>query len=87
DALRQATAEVFEAWIQAATTRLVDAGITPQASRDLAILVIAALEGAFVLDRAMRSTEALQATGSAVAAAVQHSLTQHQRPPANTRSR
>jgi AcrR family transcriptional regulator len=76
DALRQATAEVFEAWIQAATTRFVDAGIAPQVGRDLAILVIAALEGSLVLDRAMRSTEALQATGAAVAGTVQAALTQ-----------
>jgi AcrR family transcriptional regulator len=79
DALRQATAEVFESWIQAATTRFVDAGIAPQAGRDLAVLLIAALEGALVLDRAMRSTEALQVTGSAVAAAVQATLAQRQR--------
>jgi AcrR family transcriptional regulator len=76
DALRQATAEVFESWIQAATTRFVDAGVAPQAARDLAILVIAALEGSLVLDRAMRSTEALQVTGSAVASTVQAALTQ-----------
>jgi AcrR family transcriptional regulator len=47
DVLRRATAEVFEQWTVALTERLGD--------RDLALAVIAALEGAFVLCRAQRT--------------------------------
>jgi AcrR family transcriptional regulator len=62
DRLRQATADVFEQWTAALTERLGD--------RDQALAVIAALEGAFVLCRASRSTEPMQAAGAMAAALV-----------------
>ena len=55
EVLRRATAEVFEQWIDALTTRLGDRG--------RALAVLAALEGAFVLCRSLRSTEPLHAAG------------------------
>src|SRR5438552_2686040 len=61
--LRQATADVFESWIDAATERFVAAGVDAAKGRELAIFLIAALEGAFVLSRAMKSTEAIQIAG------------------------
>src|SRR5437868_1440226 len=61
--LRQATADVFESWIDGATERFVDAGVDAAKARELAIFLIAALEGAFVLSRAMKSTEAIQIAG------------------------
>ncbi|MEO8456213.1 MAG: TetR/AcrR family transcriptional regulator [Chloroflexota bacterium] len=61
--LRKATVEVFDGWIVAATLRFVTAGISETKARDLAIGMIAALEGAFVLARATRSTEALEVAG------------------------
>ena len=60
DRLRQATADVFEQWTVALTERLGD--------RDQALAVIAALEGAFVLCRAARSTEPMHAAGEMAAA-------------------
>ena len=72
--LRQATAEVFESWIASATGRLAEAGIEDGAARELAIAMIAALEGAFVLSRAMRSTEPLLAAGASATAAVKRSI-------------
>jgi AcrR family transcriptional regulator len=72
--LRQATAEVFESWIASATERLVAAGIEDGAARKLAIAMIAALEGAFVLSRAMRSTEPLLAAGACATAAVREAI-------------
>jgi AcrR family transcriptional regulator len=72
--LRQATAEVFESWIASATGRLADAGIEDGAARELAIAMIAALEGAFVLSRAMRSTEPLLAAGANATAAVRKAV-------------
>ena len=62
DRLRRATAAVFERWTLALTERLGDRG--------KALAVIAALEGAFVLCRASRSTEAMHAAGEMAAAQV-----------------
>jgi hypothetical protein len=72
--LRQATADVFESWIAAGTERLHDAGIPEERARELAILLISALEGAFVLCRATRTTEALEVTGDHMATAVRAEL-------------
>ena len=74
ETLRRATADVFESWIVAASDRLLDAGIDRIEARGLAIAIIALLEGAFVLSRAMRSTEALDATGELATAAVRAAL-------------
>jgi AcrR family transcriptional regulator len=62
DGLRQATADVFEQWVAALTERVGD--------RDKALAVIAALEGAFILCRAARSTEPMHAAGEMAAAFV-----------------
>lgn len=70
DRLRQATADVFDSWIESATERLVADGVRRQRARELAIWFIAALEGAFVLSRAMRSTEPLDVLAKQMSAAV-----------------
>lgn len=62
DRLRQATADVFEQWTVALSERLGD--------RAQALAVIAALEGAFLLCRASRSTEPMAAAGEMAAALV-----------------
>lgn len=67
--LRLVTAEIFERWIGSATTRGVAAGLDRAAARRLGIAFINALEGAFVLARAMKSTEPLTAAADAVVAA------------------
>lgn len=77
--LRQATAEVFEGWIAALTERFAAAGIAPQPSRELAIAFICALEGAFVLCRAMRTTEPLEIAGEQMATAVEQALPEEAR--------
>jgi AcrR family transcriptional regulator len=61
--LRIATAEVFESWIVAATRRFEAAGVDAAAARELAITFLNLLEGAFILCRASRTTEALEAAG------------------------
>ncbi len=76
DPLRQATAEVFESWIAAGTERGVAAGLSESEARELTILMIAALEGAFVLGRAMRSAEPVEIAGAAVTAAVRTALSE-----------
>ena len=80
EALRQATADVFETWIVAATSRFTEAGIAGREARCLAIVLIELLEGAFVLSRAARSTEALEAAGNAAVALVRVSLDSHPAP-------
>jgi AcrR family transcriptional regulator len=72
--LREATAEVFESWIEGASAKFRAAGIDDSAARELSISVIALLEGAFVLARASRTTEALDAAGTTAAAAVEAAL-------------
>ena len=74
ETLRQATADVFESWIEAATARAVEAGIPRRRARELAVSFLASLEGAFVLSRAMRSTEPLEVAGAQAAAAAQAAL-------------
>jgi AcrR family transcriptional regulator len=63
--LRHACADVFDAWIVGATARFVQGGIEEERARKIAIQVISSLEGAFVLCRALRSTEPLEVAGAA----------------------
>jgi hypothetical protein len=63
--LREACADVFNAWIVGATARFELGDIPAQRARELAIQVIASLEGAFVLCRALRSIEPLEVAGAA----------------------
>jgi AcrR family transcriptional regulator len=74
ETLRQVTAEIFEAWIESGTVRFRAAGLEPDTARRLSIATIAALEGAFVLSRAMKSTEPLEAAGQAVVEATRTAL-------------
>jgi AcrR family transcriptional regulator len=66
--MRQACADVFDGWIDGATERLIETGLTRKRSRELAFSLIGALEGAFVLSRALRSTEPLKAAGASMTA-------------------
>jgi AcrR family transcriptional regulator len=74
--LRQACAEVFERWIVAGAARHEDGGLTAEQARELTIALLAALEGAFVLARALRSTEPLHIAGEMVASTVERALAQ-----------
>ena len=77
--LRMATSEVFESWIAAATTRFTAAGAdrfsaaggTEATARELTIGMLCALEGAFVLARASRSTQPLRIAGEMTARTVE----------------
>ncbi len=74
EALRQATAGVFASWITALTARIVSAGIDEAAAAELAISILALLEGAFVLSRALRSTEPMTAAGQTATEAARAAL-------------
>lgn len=70
EVLRAACDRVFARWIDLLSDRLAAAGAVPQAARSAAMAVIALLEGAFLLSRSARTTEAMRATGDAAVAAV-----------------
>jgi AcrR family transcriptional regulator len=70
EVLRRATADVFEGWISGLAARFEAGGISRGRARELATSFIAALEGAFVLSRAMRDTAPVMQAGELIAAAV-----------------
>ncbi len=72
--LRQACADVFDSWVDAGTQLYERSGLSPKRARELTIAMINALEGAFVLARAQRSTEPLEVAGELVATAVERAL-------------
>jgi AcrR family transcriptional regulator len=76
EALRQATADVFESWVAGVGAMLAAAGIDEDRARELAIVAICALEGAFVLSRAARTTEAVERAGAAMHAMVSAAVEQ-----------
>ena len=72
--LREATRDVFEVWLNGLTQWFRASGIDDGRARSLAVHFLAALEGAFLLSRAAKDTEAMHVTGEAVAAAVESAL-------------
>jgi AcrR family transcriptional regulator len=74
EVMREACADVFESWLAAGTERFVAGGLTEKQSRELAVSMFAALEGAFVLARAARSIEALAVAGELTASALERAL-------------
>jgi AcrR family transcriptional regulator len=72
--MREACAEVFAGWVTGAAERLASAGIPRARARQLAISMLCSLEGAFVLARALRSTEPVEVAGAAAMADVRAAL-------------
>jgi AcrR family transcriptional regulator len=72
--LRQACADVFERWIVIGAERHANAGLSQAKARELTIAMLCALEGAFVLARALHSPEPLQIAGELTATAVERAL-------------
>ena len=72
EVMREACAEVFDSWIAAGVGRFGE--IEPRIARELTIAMLCALEGAFVLARAQRSTEPLAIAGEIVARSVEAAL-------------
>ena len=71
ETMREACTEVFESWIAAGAERFQAAGISSATARELTVAMLAALEGAFVLARALRSTGPLDVAGELAARAVE----------------
>jgi AcrR family transcriptional regulator len=74
ETLRLATADVFESWLAEGRARFAAAGIPEAPARALALSFVCGLEGAFLLCRATRSTEPMEAAGAAAAADVRRAL-------------
>jgi len=72
--MREAAAEAFESWLAVLTDRFVAAGIEAGRARELAIELFCAIEGAFLLSRTTRRTEALAVAGGAAAESVARAL-------------
>jgi AcrR family transcriptional regulator len=77
--LRLATADVFEAWIGSASSRLIEAGATDGDARSLAHTLIAMLEGAFILCRTMRDTDPMRDAAQVAAALVANAVSAKRR--------
>jgi AcrR family transcriptional regulator len=74
ETMRIACADVFDSWVRAGMPRFTAAGLSDAAARELVVAMICALEGAFVLARASRSTEPLRVAGELTAQAVEREL-------------
>jgi len=74
DRLRQATADVFASWIEAAAVRLRAAGLREERAIELATALVAGVEGGFMLSRAAQSPEPMRATGRLLREVVEASL-------------
>jgi AcrR family transcriptional regulator len=81
ETLRQATADVFEEWIARITEHLCSAGAAPDAARHAAVVVIEALEGAFLLCRALRTTGPMDTAGLIAVSTVREALQGERRGP------
>ncbi len=73
--LRLATAEVFQSWLDGWATSLERwGGIEPERARTLALELLGAMEGAFVLSRALKSPEPMLVAGAAAVARLREAL-------------
>jgi AcrR family transcriptional regulator len=73
--LRQATADVFDSWIAAATEYFTAAAqVSRETARALAFSMLSLLEGAFLFCRALRSTEPMRIAGESAVAAVRAAI-------------
>lgn len=63
ETLRRVAADAFESWIAAAADRFTAGGVAPGPARELALAMVALIEGAFLLSRTERSTEPMAASG------------------------
>jgi AcrR family transcriptional regulator len=72
--LRLATADVFASWNRALVSRFVGAGLDSSVAKELAVALVALLEGAFILSRAAKSPEPMHVAGRTATAMVASAL-------------
>jgi AcrR family transcriptional regulator len=70
ETLRLATAAAFESWIERAAHHFTQAGIAPARARAIATALLAALEGGFMLGRALRDPTPVRLAGDHAVAAL-----------------
>ncbi len=63
DRLRRATDDVFTSWVHAVTSRLAADGVEPARAQELGVVLVAGIEGGFMLSRAAQSPEPMRSTG------------------------
>jgi AcrR family transcriptional regulator len=78
DHLRRVTATIFDSWLESAATRLERAGVNPSRAHELATVLVAALEGGFLLSRAAKDTAPMHAIGRAMVELVEAAVAQSQ---------
>lgn len=65
--LRAATAGIFTDWVDGGTAYFASRGLSEEAAREVTVVIVTALEGAFVVARTLRNTEPLTTVGRALA--------------------
>jgi AcrR family transcriptional regulator len=80
EVLRVAAADVFESWLEALAEDARQAGVAAGRARPLALSVLAVLEGAFLLSRALRSVEPMRAASDAAVVLVLAALAAAEEP-------
>ena len=78
--LRVATEHVFASWIDAATAHLTAAGVVREEAERLAVTIVAALEGGFVLARAKRDANVLREAGLVMRGVVEQAVQTGKKP-------
>lgn len=78
--MRAAAAEAFDSWIAVLDCRFVAAGIDPSRSRELAVELFCAIEGAFLLARTTRDAEPIRIAGRACETAVRTAIATSRQP-------
>lgn len=74
ETLRQATAEVFNEWLEAAADYLHRGGMTAEAAARTALVLVMLLEGAFLLSQSTRTIEPMEAAAELAVDTVRRSL-------------
>ncbi len=72
--MREATADVFESWIADLVRFLGVEGVAEDTARDVAVKLFCLIEGAFVLSRASKSTQPVEAAGKLAVEVVREAL-------------
>lgn len=72
--MREAAAGAFESWLTVLGAHFIEAGMSDECAREVAIEVFCLMEGAVLLARTIRSTEPLRTAGRAAKALVSAGL-------------
>lgn len=72
--MREAAAEAFESWLTVLQSAFATAGVGQVRSRELAVELFCAIEGAFLLSRTLRSPDPIRIAGLAAASSVADAL-------------